>query len=135
MIIPLKFRAQLGEKFIVTKGLGGCLFVLTEDQWRINFDEKFQAQPILDPHTMRLQRFFCAEALDATVDPQGRVSIPAPLRDHAGIALQSDVVIVGLTNRLEIWSRTRWDLFNNALSEEDLIRSAAEVGVGRGLMV
>jgi MraZ protein len=134
VIIPLKFRAELGVKFIITKGLTGCLFVLTEEEWRVNFDDKFQSQPILDPHTMRLQRFFCAEALDAAVDSQGRVALSSALRDHAGIGLQSEVMIVGMTNRLEIWSKVRWDAFNSSISEEDLIRSAAEVGVGRGLL-
>ena len=132
VIIPLKFRSSLGERFIITKGMGGCLFVLTEDDWRVNFDEKFQAQPILDTNTMKLQRFFCAEAVDASVDSQGRVAISAQLRDHAGIALQSDVMIVGTMNRLEIWSKERWQAFNASITEDDLIASVAAIGVGRG---
>ena len=131
VIIPQKFRYQLGEKFIITKGIGGCLFILTEDEWRVNFDDKFEAQHILDPNTTRLQRFFCAEALDASVDAQGRVAITSPLREWAGIAPQSEVMIVGMTNRLEMWSKERWTTFNSEISEADLIASAMAIGVGR----
>ena len=123
--IPQKFRALLGEKFIVTKGLDGCLFVLTEEQFRIDFEDKFQEHP-LDPRQRRLQRFFSAEALDATTDSQGRVALPASLREHAGIAPQSEVMVVGLTNRVEIWNKERWVSFNESFSEEDLLPPSPE---------
>ena len=132
IIIPAKFRAQLGEKFVITKGMGGCLIVLTENEFRVNFDEKFQAQSLFDANSMKLQRFFCAEALDAAVDSQGRVAINAPLRQWAGIELQSDVMIVGVTNRLEMWSKARWTALNDGLTEDDLIASAKAIGVGAG---
>jgi MraZ protein len=132
VIIPAKFRAQLGEKFVITKGMGGCLIVLTENEWRVNFDEKFQAQSLFDANSMKLQRFFCADAIDAVVDNQGRVALSAPLRQYAGIDLQSVVSIVGVSNRIEIWSKARWDAYNEALTEEDLILSAKAIGVGGG---
>jgi MraZ protein len=135
VIIPSKFRSRLGERFIITKGMGGCLFVLDENEWRINFDDKFRGQPILDVHTIRLQRFFCAEAIEATADGQGRAAIPATLRDHAGIALQSEVIIVGMTNRLEIWNVDRWKAYNASVSEDDLIASANATGVGHTQLI
>jgi len=130
VIIPLKFRYQLGEKFIVTKGLGGCLFVLTESDWRVNFDEKFQGQPALDTNTIKLERFFCAESLDTSVDNQGRIPLPPPLREWAGIALNSAVMILGVSTRIEIWSKDRWTKFNENISEDELIAAANAIGVG-----
>ena len=130
VIIPLKFRYQLGEKFIVTKGLGGCLFVLTEKDWRINFDEKFEAQPFFDASTMKLQRFFCAESIDATVDNQGRIALPAGLRDWAGLSIGVAVQIVGVTTRIEIWNKERWNKFNAELTEDQLVACAMAIGVG-----
>ncbi|MDR3707214.1 MAG: division/cell wall cluster transcriptional repressor MraZ [Capsulimonadaceae bacterium] len=133
VIIPSKFRPQLGEKFIITKGLDHCLFVLTEEDFRTFFDEKFKAQPFLDKNSIMLQRFFCAEAIDANLDNQGRVALSPHLRDWAMIETQSDVSIVGMTNHVEIWNKKRWSEFVRGISEESLMASAEATGVGKGL--
>lgn len=128
VIIPLRFRNELGNTFVITKGLDRCLFVYREDQFR-DMEEKLLSQPALDRHAIRLQRWFSAEAVDTQVDNQGRVAIPSNLRDFAGIV--EDVAIVGAGNRIEVWSRAGWDAFNASLSDEDIVLSAVEVGLGK----
>ena len=128
VIIPLRFRSELGTTFVITKGLGGCLFVYREADFR-TMEDKFAAQPALDKHTIRLQRWFSAEALETQVDNQGRVAIPANLRDFAKI--EEDVAIVGAGHRIEVWSKIGWDAFSNSVSDDDIMESAAEIGLGK----
>ena len=92
-------------------------------------EKKLQAQPALDRHTIRLQRWFSAEALETSVDNQGRVAIPSNLREFAGI--DEETAIVGAGSRIEIWSRPGWDAFNASLTDDDISQSALEVGLGK----
>lgn len=127
VIVPLKFRSLLGEKFVVTKGLDRCLWVFSDEEFR-KLDGHLNAQPMLDPNAVRLQRFFSGEAVDAVTDAQGRVALPSNLREYA--AIEKEVMIVGSGNRIEIWNKAGWDGMNSALSD-DLIRAAAqEIGLG-----
>ena len=128
VIIPLRFRTELGNQFVVTKGLDHCLFVFREDDFS-EVEKKLQAQPPLDKHTIRLQRWFSAEALETQVDNQGRIAIPSHLREFASI--NEEVAIVGAGSRIEIWSRAGWDAFNASLTDDDISLSAAEVGLGK----
>ncbi len=128
VIIPLRFRNELGTTFVITKGMDKCLFVFREDAFA-EMEKKLQAQPSLDKHTIRLQRWFSAEAVETQVDNQGRVAIPSNLRDFAGI--DEEVVIAGTGTRIEIWSRKGWEAFNASLSDDDISISAAEVGLGK----
>lgn len=127
VIVPQKFRLLLGEKFVVTKGLDRCLWVFADEEFR-ELDERLKAQPMLDPNAVRLQRFFCAEAVDAVTDAQGRVALPANLREYA--AIEKEVMIIGAGNRIEIWSKPRWDETASALSDDMIRESAREIGVG-----
>jgi MraZ protein len=128
VIIPLRFRSELGTTFVITKGLGGCLFVYREADFRA-MEDKFGAQPALDKHTIRLQRWFSAEALETQVDNQGRVAIPANLRDFAKI--EEDVAIMGAGHRIEVWSKSVWDAVSGSVSDDDIMESAAEIGLGK----
>ncbi|MCL6519228.1 MAG: division/cell wall cluster transcriptional repressor MraZ [Armatimonadota bacterium] len=127
IIIPQKFRLLLGEKFVITKGLNGCLWIFTDEVFR-QLDERLKAQPLLDPNAVTLQRFFSGEAVDCSTDAQGRVAIPANLREHAGI--EKEAMIIGAGNKIEIWSKQRWDEFNSTLTDEQLSASAREIGLG-----
>ncbi|MHB1000961.1 MAG: division/cell wall cluster transcriptional repressor MraZ [Armatimonadota bacterium] len=127
IIIPQKFRMLLGEKFVITKGLDKCLWVFGEEEYR-NLDEHLKAQPMLDQNAVRLQRFFTAEAVDATTDFQGRVALPSNLRDYSGI--DKETMIVGAGNRIEIWSKTRWDDITNALTDDIISEAAKMIGLG-----
>lgn len=126
VIIPTKLRSSIGDRFYMTKGLGGCIFVYTEVEYK-NLTETLQKQRQLDEHTLRLQRFFTST--ESSVDTQGRVAIPGKLREWAKIGDQGDVVIVGTTNRIEIWSRANWDNYNDKLTDAMISESAREVGI------
>lgn len=128
VIIPLRFRNELGNTFVITKGLDKCLFVFRENEF-LDMEKQLQSQPALDRHTIRLQRWFSAEAVETQVDNQGRVAIPSNLREFATI--EEEVAIVGAGNRIEIWSRAGWDAFNASLTDEDIMTSAVEVGLGK----
>ena len=126
VIIPTRFRSSLGERFYMTKGLGGCIFVYTEGSYK-DLSETLSQQRQLDEHTMRLQRFFTST--EASVDGQGRVAIPSKLREWAKIGEQGDVVIVGTGARIEIWAREAWDRYNDDLTDAMITESAREVGI------
>ena len=126
VIIPTRFRSSLGERFYMTKGLDGCIFVYTEAAYK-DLSESLSRQRQLDEHTMRLQRFFTSTEVSA--DSQGRVAIPMKLREYAKIGEQGDVVIVGTGARIEIWSAGSWALYNDDLTPQMITESARELGI------
>lgn len=126
VIIPTRFRSSLGERFYMTKGIGGCIFIYTENAYK-DLSETLQRQRALDEHTLRLQRFFTST--EASVDSQGRVAIPAKLREWAKIGEQGEVVIVGTGSRIEIWSSDAWEHYNDELTDAMITESAREVGI------
>lgn len=127
VILPQKFRLVIGEDFVITKGFDRCLWIFTNEEFR-KLDERLKAQPMLDANALRLQRFFQGEAVDSNVDPQGRVAIPANLREYASI--EKEVMIVGAGNKIEIWSKPKWDELINVVSDDEIRESAREIGVG-----
>ena len=106
LIVPAKFREILGDNFIVTKGLDGCLFVYPNDEWT-RFEEKLKSLPLTNKNARQFTRFFLAGAAACEVDKQGRILLPQVLSEFA--SLEKDVVLVGVASRIEIWSRERWD--------------------------
>lgn len=84
LIVPSKFREQLGDEFVVTKGLDGCLFVYDNTEWK-KFEEKLQALPLTNQNARKFSRFFLAGASACEVDRQGRILLPSVLRDFAGV--------------------------------------------------
>jgi len=109
-IVPSKFRADLGERFVVTEGVGGCLFVFTLDQWD-TVSRSLAELPANDEATLRLKRDFFSRAYDMEIDKQFRIVLPPMLRELAH--LDKDIVTVGMTTRLEIWGREAWDNYTN----------------------
>ena len=105
MIVPSKFREQLGDEFVVTKGLDGCLFVYPNEEWQ-NIEEKFRNVPLTSKDARKFSRFFFAGATTCEVDKQGRILLPAVLREFAG--LEKEVVSVGVLKRIEIWDKNTW---------------------------
>ena len=128
LIIPSKFRETLGEKFVVTKGLDGCLFVYAGDDWNA-FEQKLTSLPLINKEARQFARFFLAGAATVEVDKQGRILLPAALREFAG--LEKDVVLVGVGSRVEIWSKDKWENMNSD-TDMDEITSAME---GLGLTI
>ncbi|MBI2756512.1 MAG: division/cell wall cluster transcriptional repressor MraZ [Chloroflexi bacterium] len=105
LAIPAKFRASLEEGLFITRGLERCLVVFDVDAWR-TMAERVQALNPWQGDARRMQRHFFSGAVQAQPDKLGRVVLPQYLRDYAGIA--SDVVVVGLWDRVEIWAREEW---------------------------
>ena len=105
LIVPSKFREQLGEDFVVTRGLDGCLSVYANDEWTA-LEEKLHALPYTNPAARKLTRFLVAGAATCEVDKQGRILLPAVLREFA--CLEKEVVLVGVGSRIEIWNKATW---------------------------
>jgi len=123
LIIPSKFREGLGEEFVVTKGLDGCLFVFSNEEWQ-EFEMKLKALPLTNKSARQFARFFVAGATPCELDKQGRILLPGPLREYAG--LDKDVVLTGMLNRIEIWSKQKWDE-NNSLDDVDMDEIAEQM--------
>ena len=123
-IIPAKYREELGEDFVVTRGLDGCLFLYPALEWQ-KFVDKLQKLPS-NQNTRRIQRQFLSKAMEVTLDKQGRILIPAHLREYAG--LEKDVMVIGAVNRAEIWDKERWNKLNDSFSEDMLTEAMDELG-------
>ena len=110
LIIPLKFREQLGEECIVTRGLDGCLFIFESGEWEA-YEEKHRKLPMTNKNARSFVRFLSGGATPCEFDKQGRILLPATLRKFAGI--EKDVILAGLPNRIEVWSEQKWNENNN----------------------
>ena len=126
--IPSKFRQQLSGKAIITRGLDRCLFVFTDKEWEI-FAQKIIALPIARSDSRAFTRLMLAEATDVEVDKQGRVLVPAYLREYAH--LKKEVVITGLYNRFEIWNLDNWKEYKarTESSGDDIAEKLGELGI------
>ncbi len=125
LIIPSKFRDLLGDEFIVTKGLDGCLFVFPKNEWQI-IEEKLRGLPLTNKNARKFTRFLVAGATTCELDKQGRILLPQVLRDFAG--LEKDVVLAGNINRIEIWSKENWTQ-NSDYSVDDIAEQMEDFGL------
>lgn len=126
LIIPSKFRELLGEEFVLTKGLDGCLSIYPMDEWTA-FEEKLKALPLTNKNARTFSRFFVSGATSCELDKQGRILIPATLREFAG--LEKDVVLTGNITRIEIWSKEKW-AENSSYDDMDAIAEGMqEMGI------
>ncbi|MGN1095072.1 MAG: division/cell wall cluster transcriptional repressor MraZ [Eubacteriales bacterium] len=123
IFIPAKYREELGETFIITKSVDKCLSVYTIQEW-----EKLKAKLDSMPATQsrQIKRFIFANAADVQSDSQGRVLIPAPLREYAGI--DKSAVVIGVGSYLEIWSEEEWKCENEKEQSEDIANLMIELG-------
>ena len=126
LIIPAKFREVLGEEFVVSKGMDGCLFVYANDDWNA-FEQKLTSLPLINKEARQFARFFLAGAAQVEVDKQGRILLPAHLREFAG--LDKDVVLVGVGSRVEIWSKEKWDGISENVDMDDITSAMAGLGL------
>lgn len=113
LIIPAKFRSELGDKFIITRGIENCLFAYPEKRWE-EIVHKLESLPFTKKDARNFTRFFLSGATVAEFDKQGRINITSPLIAYAGI--EKDCVVIGTGDRLEIWSKTAWENFFNSAS-------------------
>lgn len=128
MAIPTKFRAQLGEGAVVTRGLDNCLFLYPMAEWK-QLAEKLANLPISQKNTRAFARLMLAGAMDVEVDGQGRIMLPEYLRQFAGVGKK--VVIAGLYNRLEIWGEQQWQEYKvgTERSSGDIAEQMGALGV------
>ena len=126
IIMPAKFREDIGDNFIVTKGLDGCLFAFSKKEWA-KFEEKLSTLPISNKDARSFTRFFFAAAIDCELDKQGRFLISSNLREFAGFI--KDVVIVGMNSRIEIWGKEKWEDCNQNLSADDIAEKMEMLGI------
>ena len=127
LIIPAKFREVLGDEFVVTKGMDGCLFVFDNSEWQV-FAEKLRSLPMIDKEVRQFTRFFLAGAASVEVDKQGRILLPSVLRDFAGIT--KDTVLIGVGSRIEIWSKDRWEGTVTYQDMDEISTHMVELGIG-----
>jgi MraZ protein len=123
IIIPSKFRDGLGRDFIITKGLDKCLYVYTKEQWHV-LEEKLEKLPLTNKSARAFVRFFFSGANELNTDKQGRVLIPQPLLEYASI--NKEVVSIGVSNRIEIWSKDNWMEYNDSNIDFDSIAEQME---------
>lgn len=122
LAIPYRMRRELEDGAVVTRGIDGCLAVYTKGEWD-TLAAKVAALPLSDPKARRFARFFLAGAVEVEFDKQGRVLVPATLRDYA--ALGSSVVVAGVYNRIELWSTERWSAQSQDIRPEDNLEGLA----------
>ena len=115
LIIPSKFRTELGESFVITRGLENCLFVYSLVEWN-KITDKLKKLPFTKQNARNFNRFLLSGATITELDKQGRANIPSTLVDFA--SLDKDCVIIGVNDRLEIWSKTKWENFFNENSDK-----------------
>lgn len=126
LIVPSKFREQLGDEFVVTKGLDGCLFVYDNSEWKA-LEEKLHALPLTNANARKFARFFLAGATSCEVDRQGRILLPAVLRSFAKI--DKEAVLVGVGSRIEIWSKENWLTANTYEDMEEIAENMEGLGI------
>lgn len=128
LILPVKFREQLGEACIATKGLDSCLFVYTKEEWAV-LENKLKQLPLAKPEARAFVRFFFSGAAELECDKQGRILVPNNLREHA--RLEKDVVVIGVSNRIEMWNREAWETYNAELAPKvaEIAEHLADLGI------
>ncbi len=128
VIIPAAFRAELGVKFMITKGLEGCLFIFSETQWN-NLVNKIETLPLSNTNARAFNRFFFSTASQCELDKNYRILIPQALRSHA--ELEKDINIIGVGTRVEIWSRENWEKYSRdeSLSPDSIAETMSMLGI------
>ena len=121
IIIPAKFREELGDHVIITRGLDGCLAVYTKEQWETIYEQLMKL-----PSTKKDARMMTSKAAECEIDAQGRVLIPSPLVKLA--ELVKECMVIGAANHVEIWSRERWEPVDEEANDafEDIAESLTE---------
>ena len=126
LIMPAKLRQDMGEKFIITKGLDGCLFAFSQNEW-LNFETKLKALPLSDRNARNFVRFFLSGATECEIDKQGRFLIPSNLRISAGLV--KETVVIGVGTRLEIWNKATWEKCDENISADEIAENMTMLGI------
>ena len=126
LIIPSKFRDMLGDEFVVTKGLEGCLFVFEKYEFE-SFMDKLNEKSDLEAKVRKIKRFFISGAQEMEPDKQGRMLVPPTLREYAG--LEKEVVFAGVGGHIEIWDKSKWDDVTSFDDINDIAEALSNIGI------
>ncbi len=123
VIIPQAYRDELGDRFVMSKGLDGCLWIHPVKEWE-DFKDKLRGLNTIDKESRQFKRFFLTGATECEFDKQGRILVPGPLRKHG--ELVKDVVLAGMDTRIELWSMEKWNAQND-MDDEMMDKLAAHL--------
>lgn len=127
LIMPAKLRENIGEKFVLTKGLDGCLFAFSTQEWE-NFEQKLKSLPLSNKNSREFTRFFLSGATECEIDKQGRFLIPNNLRKSANLI--KDTIIIGVGTRIEIWNKEEWETYNtDNIKVEEIAENMTMLGI------
>ena len=128
LIMPAKLREEIGDKFVVTKGLDGCLFAYSQKEWTA-FEEKLKTLPLTSKNARDFTRFFLSGAVECEIDKQGRFLISGNLREFA--KLEKEVVIIGVNTRIEIWSKDKWLTYSEEenMEADEIAEKMSNLGI------
>ncbi|TSC94795.1 MAG: MraZ protein [Parcubacteria group bacterium Licking1014_1] len=128
LALPAKFRGELGDKVIITKGIENCLVVYTQKEWQI-ISEKLGNLPISQAEARSFSRIILAGAVEVALDKLGRILIPDYLKSYA--VFKKNVVICGLSNRLEIWDSEKWEIYRKKAEKgvEEIVSKLGPLGI------
>ncbi|WP_234119934.1 division/cell wall cluster transcriptional repressor MraZ [Clostridium hydrogenum] len=127
IIIPSKFREEIGDNFVLTKGLDGCLYAYPLNEWKV-LEEKLKKLPLTSKDARAFVRFFFSGANEISIDKQGRALIPQNLIKYATI--NKELVSIGVSTRIEIWSKEKWNEYNDSDVDMDAIaEKMSELGI------
>ena len=124
--MPAKLRRDMGEAFVVTKGLDGCLFAFSLEEWS-NFENKLKALPLSDRNARNFVRVFLAGTTECEIDKQGRFLIPANVRTAA--SLEKETIIIGVGTRIEIWDKSTWLKKDEEISADEIADNMTMLGI------
>ena len=128
LALPVKFRGELGDKIIITRGIDGCLAVFTQQEWKIN-SEKWGSLTVTQAEARSFARMMLAGAMEVSLDKLGRILVPDYLKEYA--SLKKNVVICGLSNRLEIWDSEKWETYKKAAEKgvDEIVSKLGGLGI------
>jgi MraZ protein len=128
LFMPVKLREALGDHFVITRGLDGCLFVYDEQEWT-TLVGKLKQMTLMKKEARDIARYFFSGATETECDKQGRILVPPALRSHA--ALDKNAIIVGVGNRAEIWDEERWQKYNEEIGEDvaQIVEQLVDLGL------
>ena len=126
LIIPSRFRYELGETFVLTRGLDGCLSIYPQSEWD-TLEAKLRALPFTNSNARKITRFLISGATPCELDRQGRILVPAALREYAG--LDKDVVVTGNLDKIEIWDKERWEKAGSFGDAEEIAENLMDCGI------
>lgn len=127
MKVPAKLKEGLSNVFIMTKGLDGCLYAYPVDEWK-KLEEKLKSLPITNKDARAFVRFIFSGAAEIETDKQGRALIPQNLIEYASIV--KDIVSIGVSTRVEIWSREKWNEYNEKnINYDEIAEKMSELGI------